>query len=257
MEFAYPLVGFIVGSVVGLTGVGGGALMTPLLVFGFGVVPLTAVGTDLMFAAITKSSGIAAHGLRDNIDWGLFRWLALGSIPASLLSIVGLSRLEGSGYRGDAFILPTLGVALLLTAMAILSRQRLRDWVLRSAPQFRVIPEALRTVVAGTVLGVLVTVTSVGAGALGVAALMMLRPKMAAKRIVGTDIAHAVPLAGVAAFGHLRLGHIDWILLASLLIGSIPGIWVGTVMGSRLPEAYMRHILVGVLLTVGLICLWP
>jgi hypothetical protein len=249
-------VGFVVGVVVGLTGVGGGSLMTPMLVFVFGISPLTAVGTDLLFAAITKAIGVAAHGFRGQVNWRVFRHLSAGSLPAAILAIFVLALMSNRGYALEGFVLTILGFALLGTAAAVMYRHNLRRALLWSTPQLRSIPAVVRAVAVGAVLGVLVSFTSVGAGAMGVAGLMLIYPRMAPAKIVGTDLAHALPLVTIAGLGHLHLGNVNYPLLVSLLIGSIPGIWIGTMLSSKLPAVYMRRILVGVLVTVGVVCIW-
>ena len=255
MEFniLLPLAGFTVGLIVGMTGVGGGALMTPALIFGLGFPPSVAVGTDLIFAGVTKSIGVYAHGLAGNVDWRTMRLFAYGSIPAALLSIVAL---EGFGSREalDAAVLPILGVALLLTAVVVAMRGRvvaIAQRLSRSAGS----PSTGWIVVSGAVLGCLVTLSSVGAGALGVAVLMVCRPAMIVKRIVGTNLAHALPLALVAGAGHWRLGTVDFGLPAALLVGSIPGIYIGSSLTGRVSEPVLRCLLAVVLVAAGLMCI--
>jgi uncharacterized protein len=256
MDISYPTVGFVVGVIVGLTGVGGGSLMTPLLVFVFHVSPLTAVGTDLLFAGLTKTVGVAAHSLRNQVEWWIVRRLLAGSLPAAVVSVYILSRLRAIGVSIETFLLPFLGIALLGTAVALVYMQRIRHAFPQRGPQNGRVTRTSQTVLVGALLGVLVSFTSVGAGALGVAALMVLYPKIAPAKIVGTDLAHAIPLVTVAGLGHLELGNVNYLLLLSLLVGSLPGIWLGTTLSSKLPEIYMRKILVGVLFTVGLVCIW-
>lgn len=248
MDLAQTLSGFAVGTVVGVTGVGGGALMTPLLLLVFGVAPATAVGTDLLFAAITKSGGTWVHARQGTVDWRVVRLLAAGSLPATAatLSLVHLAFPAGLGGARQ-LIGATLGVALLLTAAALIYRRRLL--VLR---EHLAIPEhAGATVAVGAALGALVSISSVGAGALGVTALLFLHPKLATPRVVGSDIAHAVPLALIAGLGHWWLGSIDWTLLGTLLAGSLPGIWLGSRLAPRIPERYLRAGLAGLLILIG------
>ncbi len=246
----YTASGFAVGLLVGLTGVGGGSLMTPLLVLLFGIHPATAVGTDLLYAAMTKTVGTAVHGFNKNIDWLVVRRLATGSVPATALTVLALGLFGGSG--GSSKLISTvLGVAVLITAVLLLGR----TWLLAHLSRFTR-PEgprnaALLTVLTGVVLGVLVSLSSVGAGALGVTALFLLYPMMPASRIVGSDIAHAVPLTLLAGAGHLWLGHIDWALLLSLLSGSIPGIVVGSIIAVRVSDRFIRPALACVLVLVG------
>jgi len=252
MDYLYTLSGFAVGAIVGLTGVGGGSLMTPLLVLLFGVPPATAVGTDLLYAALTKAGGTVAHGKKGHIDWTVTRRLALGSIPAAALTLWVLSQLpKGSNVIGQ-IISHGLGFALVLTAIAILFGRKLRDYAgkhedspLRQCCLGRI------TIAVGAILGVLVTISSVGAGALGVAALFFLYPKLPTIKIVGSDVAHAVPLTLVAGLGHWLLGGVDWALLGALLLGSLPGIWVGTQVSAKVPEHILRRLLASMLVVIG------
>ena len=250
MDFAYPISGLIVGVIVGLTGVGGGSLMTPLLVLVFGIAPATAVGTDLLYAAITKMGGAVAHGRRGNVDWKIVGLLAAGSVPASLLTTFGLHQLNVGAEHTAVIIKVTLGVALILTAIALIFRTRIVDFSRTSGwlPAQRIAPA---TVVVGLLLGAMVTISSVGAGAVGVAALFFLYPNLRTTRIVGTDIAHAVPLTLVAGLGHASLGTVDYSLLGSLLIGSLPGIWIGSHLSSLMPERWLRGALATMLVLVG------
>jgi uncharacterized protein len=258
MEFAYTVSGFIVGFIVGVTGVGGGSLMTPILVLGFGIHPATAVGTDLLYASITKSAGIWVHGRRGNIDWKIVAWLSAGSLPAALICVLLLHSLDVKSTHATGVITFSLGVALILTAAALLFKERLLRWSGKVAQ-----PDGWRarnvrglTIATGAVLGALVTLSSVGAGALGVTALLLLFPLAAAVRIVGTDIAHAVPLTAVAGLGHLSMGSVDFPLLGSLLLGSLPGIYLGSHFGSRLPERFLRPALATLLVLIGGKLVW-
>jgi hypothetical protein len=252
MDSLYTLSGFAVGAIVGLTGVGGGSLMTPLLVLVFGVSPATAVGTDLLYAALTKAGGTVAHGRKGHIDWAVTGRLAAGSIPAAAITIGVLWQLpEGSNTIGS-IIAHGLGFALLLTAIAILFGRKLREHAARhedSPLRQRYLPAI--TVAVGALLGVLVTISSVGAGALGVAALFFLYPRLSPVRIVGSDVAHAVPLTLVAGLGYWLLGSIDWALLGSLLLGSLPGIWIGSHLSAKVPEHILRRILASMLVLIG------
>ena len=248
----YTLSGLAVGLLVGLTGVGGGSLMTPLLVLLFGIHPATAVGTDLLYAAATKSVGTAVHGLGGTIDWRLVRRLAAGSVPATSVTVLVLDWVGGA-RAGDAggMISFVLGLAVLLTAVLLLSR----GWLLRVAGA-RLGADGPRnavalTVLTGAVLGVLVPLSSVGAGALGTVVLFMLYPRVPTARIVGSDIAHAVPLTLLAGAGHWMLGSVDWHLLLSLLTGSIPGIVIGSLIAVRVPDRVIRPALACVLILVG------
>ena len=248
--FYYICAGFVVGLLVGLTGVGGGSLMTPILLIFFNVKAAVAVGTDLLYASITKSVGIFAHGKLGNIDWIIVRLLAYGSIPASLLTLLYLKDLDIASDHAVSSIKFWLGIALLLTSVSVLFRNQLAKlsktghWV---NPQYT---PAL-TVILGIILGFLVTLTSVGAGALGVTALLILYPKLSITRIVGTDVAHAVPLTLVAGLGHASLGTVDYSLLGTLLIGSIPGIWIGSHLSAKVAEHWVRTLLALILVYVG------
>lgn len=253
MDLAQIISGFAVGAIVGITGVGGGSLMTPLLVLLFGVAPATAVGTDLLYAAITKSGGTFVHARRGNVDWSIVGLLAAGSIPAAALTLFVVSRFAPGGLGGAAHVIKfSLGVALLLTALALVFRRRLQAWArshdVDTLPLRR---RARLTVLTGAILGVLVSLSSVGAGALGVTALFFLYPKLPALRIVGADLAHAVPLTLVAGLGHWWLGSVDWTLLGTLLLGSLPGIFVGSHHAHRIPERVLRPTLAGMLVLVG------
>ncbi len=255
MNLPYIFSGFAVGLIVGLTGVGGGSLMTPILLW-FGIPPAKAVGTDLLYAAITKAGGVFVHHRQHNIDWRLTGWLALGSVPASLITLWVLHALDQRGFHLGNLITHSLGIALLLTATAILLKKKILSWV-ESSPfahlvQGEVGPKRrAATVVVGLVLGVLVTLSSIGAGALGTVALFVLYPRILTVRLVGTEIAHAVPLTLVAGLGHAGLGNVNWILLASLLVGSLPGIFIGSKLSGRLPETVLRPMLALMLATVG------
>lgn len=253
MDFAYTVAGFSVGAIVGLTGVGGGSLMTPLLVLMFGIHPSVAVGTDLLYAAITKAGGTLAHGMKGTVDWQITRRLAMGSIPAAALTLVLVHQFAPGGIDGAASLIKVaLGFALLLTAVALILRSHIQGYARK---HFGDTPNPVRTarltVLTGVVLGVLVSISSVGAGALGVTALFFLYPAMPALRIVGSDIAHAVPLTAVAGIGHWMLGSVDWSLLGSLLIGSLPGIWVGSHISTKVPDRILRPILAAMLVLVG------
>jgi uncharacterized protein len=250
MEFYYIFAGFVVGFLVGLTGVGGGSLMTPILLLLFHVKPAVAVGTDLLFASVTKTAGIFAHGKLGNIDWKMVTLLALGSVPASIATILLLRNMDVDSDGAISAIKFWLGVALIITSIAVLLRNQLMQLVANG----RWIPEKYvpaLTVLLGIILGTLVTLTSVGAGALGVTALIMIYPKEKITTIVGSDIAHAVPLTLVAGLGHATLGTINYGLLGTLLIGSVPGIYLGSHMSSKIAEHWVRIALASILIFVG------
>lgn len=260
---AYIVSGFSVGLLVGLTGVGGGSLMTPLLVFLFGFKPAVAVGTDLLFAAITKTGGVwVHHGKHNSVEWRIVGLLAAGSLPMALATLYVLKQFHEAGKEISHMISYSLGIALILTACALLIRsamlQRARNNGLiddnhsteDNAARFKRL-HAPATILTGAVLGVLVTLSSVGAGALGTVALLFLYPRMTTLKVVGTDLAHAIPLTAVAGLGHLGIGNVDGVLLLSLLIGSLPGIWIGSHLSAKIPERVLRPILALILLLIG------
>ena len=247
-----PIAGFAVGLIVGVTGVGGGSLMTPALILLMGVSPVVAVGTDLIFAGITKSVGVWKHRGAGNIDWWTVRMLASGSLPAAGVSVL-LLKLLPSGAFLDAAVLPVLGGALLVTALALIMRTQVMGLAGRLAAG-KSEPAPRWIVLSGVVLGCLVTLSSVGAGALGVTVLMICRPRMSAKVIVGTGLAHAWPLAWLAGVGHWSLGTVELELLVALLIGSLPGIYLGSSLTGRVPEPVLRGMLAAVMLTAGITC---
>ena len=250
MGIEYIFSGFLVGLLVGLTGVGGGSLMTPLLVLVFKFPTAIAIGTDLLYAAITKSAGVISHSRLGNIEWKIVRNLMLGSIPASFLMTYYLKGIDLYAYENVRVINLSLGIALILTSCAVILQPLITK---KSSLKPNKISKnsTILTIFLGLLLGVLVTLTSVGAGAMGVTALILLYPKMSIKKIIGTDIAHAVPLTLFAGLGHLSLGTVDGYLLLSLLIGSIPGVSLGSNLSSKIDEKWLRYILAIVLLIVG------
>jgi uncharacterized membrane protein YfcA len=262
--------GALVGFVVGATGVGGGSLMTPLLTLAFNVPAQIAVGTDLLFAAITKAGGAAAHARRGNVQWPITGWLVAGSVPAALATLGALHALQLDAAAFAAIVKRALGCALLLTATALVFRSQIRTLGVRfarrdaravalaAAVDVGYLPVAvervarpLPTLAVGAAIGALVTLTSVGAGVLGVVALLFLYPLLPVRQIVGADIAHAVPLAFVAGMGHAALGTVDWTLLGTLLVGSLPAICVGAAVAHRLPERALRIALAAMLVGIG------
>ena len=265
MNLMYSISGFAVGLLVGITGVGGGSLMTPLLVFLFGFKAAVAVGTDLLYAAITKTAGVFVHhGKHRSVDWPIVAWLALGSIPFAILPLFAIKHFMEIGKETTGLITYSLGIALILTSCALL----IRAFILRksqalgqldddysnmmNAGRFSPRWQIPVTVLTGAILGVLVTLSSVCAGALGTVALLFLFPRESTLKIVGTDLAHAIPLTAVAGLGHLSLGNVDLTLLGSLLVGSLPGIWIGSHLSAKIPEHYLRPVLASVLLLIGL-----
>lgn len=256
-ELAFVFAGFAVGLVVGLTGVGGGSLMTPILIFFFGVKPYLAVGTDLLFAAFTKMGGTVSMARQKLVPWRVVGQLCAGSIPASLVTLYVLHQMGPANPQVQQIMTTTLGMALLLTAAATLykalrGRQLPRDSAdalsdRASQPRHWALP-----LLFGALIGTLVTITSVGAGAIGVTVLMIVYPLLPLPRIVAADIAYAVPLTLVAGLGHASLGSVDWPLLGLLLCGSLPGIWVGSRLVLKTPERLIRSLLSGLLAYAGL-----
>ncbi|QLI82350.1 sulfite exporter TauE/SafE family protein [Chitinibacter fontanus] len=251
--YGFVVAGLVVGFIVGMTGVGGGSLMTPILLF-FGINPATAVGTDLLYAAITKAGGVYVHQKNKNIDWKITGWLALGSVPAAALTLLVLHNLHTDTKALNSIIKQGLGVALLFTAVAIVFKQQLiavaqkhaGDAFHAAGPRLN-----LMTVCVGILLGAIVTLTSIGAGALGTVALFILYPLLQTKRLVGTEIAHAVPLTLVAGLGHAGMGNMDWSLLGYLLAGSLPGIYLGSHLSGRVSDTVLRPCLAAMLVFIG------
>ena len=245
--------GLGVGLLVGMTGVGGGSLMTPLLVLLFGVHPATAVGTDLLFAALTKTAGMAVHGVNKTVDWAVTGLLALGSIPATAVTLYALSHVQASTGGASKLIAFVLGLMLIVTSATLIFRRFLRRLVERRhiADVGHEDERGIATVVLGAVLGIVVSISSVGAGAIGMTALLMLYPRRPIARLIGSDIAHAVPLTLIAGLGHWMIGSVDFALLGSLLVGSIPGVVIGSSIGPRLPEPALRMVLAVILALVG------
>ena len=246
MDIYYIFAGASVGFVIGITGVGGGSLMTPLLVLGFQVQPAIAVGTDLLYAAITKAGGVYSHQKFKNIDWTIAKNLCLGSIPASIVSVFVIQALNISDDVFAQIISLVLGIMLVCTSIVIIFKQRLIK--LKSTKK----PKPRNIIILGACLGVLVTISSVGAGAIGSAILLILYPKMLSNKVVGTDIAHAVPLTAIAGLGHLHLGNIDFNLLTSLIIGSLPAVYLGSKVGKVIPDKMLKNIIATILMIMGL-----
>ena len=250
-DMLHVVAGLLVGVLVGLTGVGGGSLMTPILVLLFGVSPGTAVGTDLLFASVTKVAGSAVHGKRETVDWKIMRRLAMGSVPAAIVTLVAMSFMGKLGKESSHVILLVLGGMLILTSVATLFQKQL---AVLAKQHERLDDERakLPTIALGVLLGAAVSMSSVGAGAIGVTALLMLYPALRVSRIVGTDIAHAVPLTLVAGMGHWIIGDVNFTLLANLLIGSLPGAVIGSLLSTRSPDHILRPALAAVLLISGM-----
>ncbi len=252
MDFHYILSGFGVGMLVGLTGVGGGSLMTPLLTLLFGVAPSVAVGTDLAFAAATKTAGTVAHRYRKTVHWDIVGRLCLGALPAALLATLALKYFGALDAHINQIIRHAIAGSVLLTVVALLFRSRMQAWIL-AHPEKQLKDRRLTavTITVGAVLGVLVTISSIGAGAIGATILVLLYPRLSPAEIAGTDIAYAVPLTAIAALGHWWLGSIHWPLLGALLIGSIPGITLGSLLARSVPEKLLRGLLATTLTAVA------
>lgn len=249
------LAGVLVGLIVGVTGVGGGALMTPILVLLFGIAPHTAIGTDLVYASITKMAGFVVHHQHGTVDWQVVRRLAYGSLPAAALTLLWMTA-TAAGQRRSGAVMTALAVALLVTALGMLLKDRLhgmgRAFRVAEPSRFKHL-QPLLTVGAGVLLGVLVTWTSIGAGALGTVMLVYLYPlRMTANRLVGTDLAHAIPLALIAGLGHLAMGNVDGLLLLNLLVGSIPGVVIGAFISTRAPHTVIRYAIAVTLTAVAI-----
>jgi uncharacterized membrane protein YfcA len=247
----YSLSGFFVGLLVGMTGVGGGSLMTPLLILLFGVHPATAVGTDLLYAAATKTGGSLVHGLAHSIDWRVVRRLATGSIPATIVTVAVMSHFNLDSPAARSLITFVLSGALFVTAIVLVFGGTLTGFYRARVRELDPARTAASTVAVGVVLGVLVSISSVGAGAIGVVALVLLYPQLPMSRIVGSDIAHAVPLTLIAGGGHWLMGSVDWHIMGSLLAGSLPGIFLGSYCAVRIPERALKLVLATVLFVVA------
>jgi uncharacterized membrane protein YfcA len=247
----YSIAGFFVGALVGLTGVGGGSLMTPLLVLVFGIAPTTAVGTDLLYAAATKTVGTAVHGVSGTIDWRVVGFLSAGSVPATVITLVILSHLERQVGGASHLITFVLGLALIATAASIMFRRTILRLFEHRAATRSARRTAVYTVLLGIMLGLLVSLSSVGAGAIGMTVLLILYPNRPIGRLVGSDIAHAVPLTLIAGVGHWLIGSVDVQLLGSLLTGSVPGIILGSLVASRVPDRVLRPILATTMALMG------
>ena len=247
----YALSGLFIGFLVGLTGVGGGSLMTPLLILLFGVHPATAVGSDLLYASVTKIVGTGVHGSHGSVDWRVTGRLACGSVPAVIMTLLVLAIWPGASMNSP-FVSLTLGVVLMLTVALLLYRAALLRVFGAAVERLTPAQVTALTVLIGVVLGCLVTLTSVGSGAIGMTALLLLYPKLPPVRLIGSDIAHAVPLTLLAGFGHWLLGDVDFALVGSLLAGSVPGVIIGSLVSFRAPNTVLRITLAAVLFVSGL-----
>jgi uncharacterized membrane protein YfcA len=252
MDLHFVASGFAVGLLVGMTGVGGGSLMTPLLTLLFGVTPAVAVGTDLAFASLTKGVGTFTHRLRGTVHWDIVRLLCIGALPAALLASLSLKYFGTLSKEMGQIIRYSIAGSVLLTVTALLFKRKMLAWI-TAHPERQLQGRALRnaTILTGAVLGTLVTVSSIGAGAIGATVLVMLYPRLTAAEVAGTDIAYAVPLTAIAAVGHWWLGSINWTLLLTLLVGSVPGITLGAYAARAVPERLLRTILAFTLVAVA------
>ncbi len=254
IDWLHPLSGFLVGTLVGLTGVGGGSLMAPIMILLLGVSPITAVGTDLWFAALTKMVGGGVHHSQGHADWQIVRRLAYGSIPAAALTLWYLSQTGGHQAK-TGMVVQALGAVLIVSAIVTLFQRKLYSSAM-AVPQERItayrrLLPAL-TIICGAILGTIVTFTSVGAGAIGATMLVMLYPiRLSTRKVVGTDIVHAVPLTMLAGLGYFWMGKVDLNLLGSLLIGSIPGIVIGSRLTKHVNAGFLRVALASMLVFSG------
>lgn len=255
MDFQTGLVvaGLFVGFVVGMTGVGGGSLMTPILLW-FGIPPTTAVGTDLLYAAFTKMGGVYVHNKKKNINWKITGLLSLGSVPAALLTLWILDSIKTDITAMNTIIKYSLGWALLFTSIAILFKKKIMVFSEKHAGDrfhYESTTQNILTVAIGVLLGATVTLTSIGAGALGTVTLFFLYPLLPTPKLVGTEIAHAVPLTLVAGIGHASMGNLDLALLGQLLLGSLPGIYIGSMLSGKVPDLFLRNAIAIMLFMVG------
>lgn len=252
--FGYSIAGLVVGLAVGATGVGGGSLMTPILILFYGINPAIAVGTDLLYASISKAFAVTLHGKNGSVDWKIVGWLAVGSVPAALLTLVFI-RYVGPGEKLDHLIKLTLSAAVVLTATGTLLRNQLLSFAKHERFQWvrdlHARGQRGMTIASGVAIGALVTISSVGAGVIGMMLLLLIYPRHQAIKLVGSDLAHAVIITAIAGLGHASLGTVNYELLGYLLLGAIPGIYLGTRVGFRLPDHALRPVIAGLLLFVG------
>ena len=251
IQALYAISGFVIGALTGMTGTGGGALMTPMLILVFGIHPITAVGTDLLYASVTKASGTVVHAYNRTVDWKVVGWMAMGSVPMTAVTLIALYYLDVHGDAIQTVVTKILGLALFLTAISLVFRKQLAKLYAEHVGSISRELARNLTILTGAILGVLVSISSVGAGAIGVTALILLYPEMRTLRIVGSGIAHSVPLTLIAGLGHWALGSIDWYLLGCLLVGSIPGIVIGSMLSRQIPEIAVR---ITLSVTLILIC---
>ncbi|NVD73520.1 sulfite exporter TauE/SafE family protein [Duganella sp. BJB488] len=252
MDLSFVASGFAVGLLVGMTGVGGGSLMTPLLTLLFGVSPAVAVGTDLAFASLTKGVGTFTHRMRGTVHWEIVRRLCLGALPAALVASLALKHFGTLNKEIGLVIRYMIAGSVMLTVVALMFKRKMLTWIMAEpSRQLQGSALTIATIIAGAVLGTLVTISSIGAGAIGATLLVMLYPRLSAAEVAGTDIAYAVPLTAIAAIGHWWLGSINWSLLLTLLVGSLPGITIGSYAARAVPERLLRGLLAFTLVAVA------
>ncbi|MCO8097837.1 sulfite exporter TauE/SafE family protein [Acinetobacter lwoffii] len=260
----FILAGVLVGFCVGVTGVGGGSLMTPILISLFRIEPHIAIGTDLLYAAISKFCGSFVHAKKMNIVWPIVIWLAVGSIPASFATHWVLDNYLSQSTHYKAVLTMVLGFMLTITGLSILFRTQIENLFNKYRKQelpdmtqdlekvkLQAKEKRVAIIIMGIILGIFVTLSSVGAGAFGIMALVVMFPNLPMIRIIGSDVVHAVLLTLVAGLGHMSSGNVDFMLLMWLLVGSIPAIIVGTLLSSRMPEKLIRKILGITLFALG------
>jgi len=253
-ELGFILAGIVVGTAVGATGVGGGSLMTPILILFCGIKPAIAVGTDLLYASLSKAFGVTLHGRNGSVDWPLVAWLSAGSLPATIVTLLVLRRIE-AGPQLDHVIQMVLSIAIIVTATFTLLQEPIghllarRGWRMDDALLLRI--QRPLTVLAGVLIGALVTISSVGAGVIGMMILLLLYPRHQPLTLVGSDLAHAVLITGLAGLGHAGIGSVDYRMLVLLLIGALPGIWMGTRLGFRLSPRLLKRLVAGFLVFIG------
>lgn len=252
-ELGFSLAGLLVGFAVGTTGVGGGSLMTPALILFYGVSPALAVGTDLLYASISKGFAVILHGRNGSVDWKLVGLQAMGSVPAVLLVLWWLHD-HGRSPGMSHTIKVVLSVAIIVTAGFTLFQEATLRWIHSHHGAVNWLSQGRRrglTILIGALVGVVVTISSVGAGVIGLMLLMSLYPGHSPIRIVGSDLAHAVLVTAIAGLGHATLGSVDYQMLAALLVGAFPGIWLGTRIGFRVDSRLLKRILAAILIFIG------
>ncbi len=264
MDWIEIIIGFCVGVLVGATGVGGGSLMTPILIFGLSIEPIVAVATDLIFAVITKSGGVISYFKYRVINWRVVIFLLIGSLSSALVTLWILQSINNESAAYNDFMVLALGIALLISSIGLLIKANILYIPLNK----KIFPKNVFAdifskaqykntllIVVGAVIGCMVTISSVGAGVIVALVLFFIFPKMKTVEVVATDIAHAVPLTLVAGVGYIMMGLVDWLLLASLLIGSLPGIYLGSHLGVKVPDNLMKILMAIIFLIIGVKCL--